>query len=172
MALSKEILEDTEFAKSQLMSSDLDASQKKAVLRLLNITAEATNGISVEEKIQKITESIHGLVLSQITFINAVDKKIEKAISNRCSECKAFRHANDVELEKQKTEIIDAWKSANGITDKDEKPKNNASLEDSSWMGVLKTILVKPAVWVFLSILVISPYGVDIVKALLEFFGK
>jgi hypothetical protein len=51
MALSKEIEEDTEFAKSQLMSSDLDAGSKKALLRLLNVSMEATNGISVDEKI-------------------------------------------------------------------------------------------------------------------------
>ena len=171
MALSKEIEEDTEFAKSQLMSSDLDAGSKKALLRLLNVSMEATNGISVDEKIQKITETIHGLVISQISFINSIDKKIEKAAADRCATCKAYKHADDVEFEKQKAQIIASWKAANGLTDDKLKDKQEDK-EEMSWMSVLKLVITKPAAWIFLSILVISPYGVDIVKAILQFCGK
>ena len=39
-------------------------------------------------------------------------------------------------------------------------------------MDVLKTVLVKPGIWVFGTVLVISPYGVDIVKSILDFFTK
>ena len=172
MALSKDIMEETEFAKSQVMNSSLESGWKKSILRLLNISTEATNGISLDEKIQKITEAIHGLVLSQINFISAIDKKIENAIENRCNTCKAFKHANDVEFEKQKEEIIQSWKEANGIKDDKKKDTTDEHEHEQSWMGVLKTILVKPAAWIFLSILVLSPYGVDIVKAILEFCGK
>lgn len=169
MALSKDIIEETEFAKSQVLNSDLEQGWKKSILRLLHTATEATNGISLDEKIQKITEAIHGLVLSQINFISAIDKKMETAIENRCNTCKAFKHANDIEYEKQKAEIIQSWKEANGIKD-DKKQENSA--EDQTWTNVLKTILVKPAAWIFLSILVLSPYGVDIVKTILEFCGK
>ena len=79
MALSKEIEEEVEFAKNNLMSSSLDDRCKKSLLRLLNTATLATNGLSVEEKIQKITEAIFGLVLSQLTFHDTVDKKIENA---------------------------------------------------------------------------------------------
>lgn len=51
MALSKEILEETEFAKNSLMQSNLDDKCKKSLLRLLNISTLATNGISLEEKV-------------------------------------------------------------------------------------------------------------------------
>jgi len=51
MALSKEIQEEAELAKNHLMNSNLDDRCKKSLLRLLNTTTLATNGLSVEEKI-------------------------------------------------------------------------------------------------------------------------
>ena len=167
MALSKEILEEAELAKNHLMNSSLDDRCKKSLLRLLNTTTLATNGLSVEEKIQKITESIHGLILSQITFLDTVDKKIDTANKAQCVSCKAMRHANEVEEEKEHQKIIEQWKEANGITDK------NAD-DDSvdSWASVIRKILIKPYPYVVLGVLVIRPYGVDIVKMFLETFAK
>ena len=104
--ISKEVLEETEFAKSHLMNSSLDDRCKKSLLRLLNTATLATNGISTEEKIQKITEAIQGLVLSQITFLDAVDKKIQIANKEQCKNCKAMSHANDVEREEAKKKLI------------------------------------------------------------------
>ena len=51
MAISKEIIEETEFAKSHLMQSSLDEKCKKSLLRLISISTTATNGISLEEKV-------------------------------------------------------------------------------------------------------------------------
>ena len=167
MALSKEILEEAELAKNHLMNSSLDDRCKKSLLRLLNTTTLATNGLSVEEKIQKITESIHGLILSQITFLDTVDKKIETANKAQCVSCKAMRHANEVEEEKEHQKIIEQWKEANGITD-----KNADDDSADSWPSVIRKILLKPYPYVVLGVLVISPYGVDIVKMLLETFAK
>lgn len=56
--LRKEITEEAELVKSHLMNSSLDDHIKKPLLRLLNTSTIATNGISTEEKIQKITETI------------------------------------------------------------------------------------------------------------------
>ena len=167
MALSKEILEEAELAKNHLMNSSLDDRCKKSLLRLLNTTTLATNGLSVEEKIQKITESIHGLILSQITFLDTVDKKIETANKAQCVGCKAMRHANEVEEEKEHQKIIEQWKEANGITD-----KNADDDSADSWASVIRKILLKPYPYVVLGVLVISPYGVDIVKMFLETFAK
>lgn len=167
--LTKEILEETEIAKNHLMNSSLDDRCKKSLLRLLNTAAIATNGISTDEKIQKITEAIQGLVLSQITFLDTVDKKIEKANKEQCKECKAMAYANEIEAEEAKQKLIEDWKAANGITDEDLSSK---SKEEDSWIGILKKIIVQPGMWIFLTILTISPYGVDIVKAVLEFFSK
>lgn len=51
MALSEDVIEETEFAKDEVMNSDLDQRCKKQLYRLLDISATATNGISTEEKI-------------------------------------------------------------------------------------------------------------------------
>ena len=51
MSMSKEIFEETEFAKNHLMQTNLDEKCKKSLLRLLNISAMATNGLSLEEKV-------------------------------------------------------------------------------------------------------------------------
>jgi len=71
--LKKEIIEDVEFAKTQIMNSSLDDRVKKSFIRLLTTAAMATNGISTEEKIQKMTEIVLGLVMSQMTFLETVD---------------------------------------------------------------------------------------------------
>ena len=164
MALSKEILEEAELAKNHLMNSSLDDRCKKSLLRLLNITTLATNGLSVEEKIQKITESIHGLILSQITFLDTVDKRIEMANKAQCVNCKAMRHANEVEEEKEHQKIIQQWKEANGLADKDD--------EADSWASTIMKLLLKPYPYIVLGLLVVSPYGVDIVKMFIETFAK
>lgn len=117
--ISKEVLEEAEFAKNHLMNSTLDDRCKKSLLRLLNTATMATNGISTEEKIQKITEAIQGLVLSQITFLDAVDKKIQIANKEQCMSCKAMMHATEVEQEKAKQKLIEEWKATKEITDDD-----------------------------------------------------
>lgn len=64
MAVSDSISEDTEFAKTKIMQMQVDEKCKKTLVSLLNNAAAATNGISLEQKVQKITESIVGLVIS------------------------------------------------------------------------------------------------------------
>lgn len=51
MSMSKDIVEDTEFAKNHLMQSSLDEKCKKQLLSLLRTASEATNGITLEEKV-------------------------------------------------------------------------------------------------------------------------
>lgn len=172
--LTKEILEEAEFAKNHLMNSSLDDRCKKSLLRLLNTATMATNGISTDQKIQKITEAIQGLVLSQITFLDTVDKKIEKANKEQCKKCKAMAHAEMVEAEEAKKKLIEDWKAANGITDDDLKQdsKGDGDKKQNSWSDVIKKIVIQPGMWIFLTILTISPYGVDIVNAILQFFAK
>ena len=169
MAISKEILEETEFAKNHLLQSSLDDKCKKSLFRLINISTMATNSISLEEKVQKVTESVCGMMLSQIAFLDSVDKKIENANKEQCNSCKAMRHALDVEEQKKQEEIINDWKEANGYKD---VKKRQVDVSNMTIAGVLKTVLVKPWAWLFGSVLVFSPYGVQIVKALLDFFSK
>ena len=78
-----------------------------------------------------------------------------------------MRHANEVEEEKEHQKIIEQWKEANGIAD-----KNADDDSADSWASVIRKILLKPYPYVVLGVLVISPYGVDIVKMFLETFAK
>lgn len=172
MAMSKEILEETEFAKNHIMShSNLDEKCKKSVLRLLNIASTATNGVSLEEKVQLTTEAIFGMVISQIAFLDTIDKKIENANKEQCKICKAMKHANEEEELKKQQQIIEQWKKEHGF--KEEKfKKQEIDPSHLSLFGMLKTILVKPYAWLFGIVLVFSPYGVQIVEAILKFFDK
>ena len=118
MATSKENLEEIEFAKNHLLvKSGLDDTCKKQLLKLLNTAAIATNGISLEEKEQKVTEAILGMVIAQMAFLDSIDKKIDAANKEQCKTCKAMKLAKDVEEQKQQEEIINAWKDANGYKD-------------------------------------------------------
>lgn len=170
MSMSKENSEAAEFAKTKLMQSSLDDQCKKTMLSLLNIAAEATNGITLEEKVQKITETILGLVISQITFLDSVDKKVEAVHQQKCNECKAMKVANEIEQQKHKEEIINAWKEANGI--KDEPQQANVNVQQLSIVDTTKMILLKPYVWLFGTIVAFSPYGVDMLNAILKFFSR
>lgn len=166
MALSKEIEEEAEFAKNHLMSSSLDDRCKKSLLRLLNTATLATNGLSVEEKIQKITEAIFGLVLSQLTFLDTVDKKIENANKAQCISCKAMKHATEVEEEEKNRKLIEDWKAANGIVDKKDEEAADG------WTVFLKQLLLKPYVYVVASILAISPYGLEIIRMIMQIWSS
>ena len=181
MALSQEIQDESDLAKSYVANSDLDDDYKKTLLRLIHISTLTTNGISPEEKIQKMTEAIHLLAISQVTFITKIDEKIEKSIQNanikQCSGCKAMKHANDVEEEEKWKEKLSEYKKKMGITD-DNDQKNMQKLEESSsqtslsMLDTIKQICLKPYVWIFGSVLVFSPYGMEILKTLIQCFGK
>ena len=56
--MNQEIVDDAELAKSYITSSSMSDDYKKAYIKLLNITTMATNGLSPEDKIQKMTEAI------------------------------------------------------------------------------------------------------------------
>lgn len=64
MAATKEMLDEADIAKTYVVNSDMTDDQKHTYLKLIHITTEATNGISPEEKIQKMTEAILLLVAS------------------------------------------------------------------------------------------------------------
>lgn len=166
--LRKEIVEEAEFAKSRLMSSSLDDRVKKPLLRLLNTATIATNGISTEEKIQKITETIQGLVMSQITFMDTIDQKIEVANKKHCETCKAMKYTQQMEQEKEQAEIIQKWKYANGIHEEDDQRQP----EMNSLMQTIMKILTQPYCWVFFSILAIAPNGVDMIRVIVDAFSK
>ncbi len=166
MALSQEIYDSTELAKAQVANSDLSDDYKASLLKLLNIAAVATNGIKPEEKIQKMTEAIQMLAVSQIAFITHIDERIFEINRRQCADCKAMKVANDIEEAEKNKKIIEEYKKAHGIAG-DEVPQGAAFQ-----YGVVKSILMKPYVWMFGSVAVFSPFLSDIVKQILDFFSK
>ena len=114
MATTKEALDDAELVKSYITNSGLSDDYKRTYLRLINISTLATNGISVDEKIQKMTECIQLLAVTQGMYLANIDQKIDTAIdrANRkqCQECKAMAHAVDVEHEKHDRQILEQYK--------------------------------------------------------------
>ena len=170
MATTKEALDDAELAKSYITNSGLSDDYKRTYLRLINISTLATNGISVDEKIQKMTECIQLLAVTQGMYLANIDQKIDTAIdrANRkqCQECKAMAHAVDVEQEKHDRQILEQYKEQLGLNNK------AATSVEKTWSAVFKEVVSKPYIYVIGCILAISPYGVEIIKTILEFFEK
>ena len=151
----------------------------------------ATNGISTEEKVQKITEVIQGLVISQITFLDSIDRRIEIASKEHCKTCKAMKHAIDVEEEEKAEKIIAAWKLAqqansnaqtndadgsdgsNSDGNKQINSNVNSKQTDISKLSIIDIIklgFVKPYGWILCTIAVFSPHCVDILQMIMNFF--
>lgn len=97
-------------------SNDMDDDYKNTLLTLLETSTLATNGISQEQKIQKMTECIQDLAVSQVGMIRHlkevivhsisestkdIDRRITDAImaadKKQCEGCRAMRHAEEVE---------------------------------------------------------------------------
>ena len=170
MSTTKEALNDAELAKSYITNSGLSDDYKRTYLRLINISTLATNGISVDEKIQKMTECIQLLAVTQGMYLANIDQKIDTAIdrANRkqCQECKAMAHAVDVEQEKHDRHILEQYKEQLGLNN------NAAASAEKTWSDVFKEVLSKPYIYVIGCLLAISPYGVEILKTIFEFFSK
>ena len=170
MATTKEALDDAELVKSYITNSELSDDYKRTYLRLINISTLATNGISVDEKIQKMTECIQLLAVTQGMYLANIDQKIDTAIdrANRkqCQECKAMAHAVDVEHEKHDRQILEQYKEQLGLNNKAATPV------EKTWSDVFKEVLSKPYIYIIGCLLAISPYGAEIIKTILEFFEK
>lgn len=171
MATTKEMLDEAELAKSYIAASDISDDQKRTYLRLINITTEATNGISPEQKIQKMTEAILLLAASQAKYIISMDEKIDRAVAKanraQCRDCKAMKHVEEVEEQKKHEELIEEWKRANGYLD-----RPDGADRAKTWSDTVKTALTKPYIYIVIALSMLSPYGVQIIDRLLQIYGK
>lgn len=106
------------------------------------------------------------LAVSQITFITHIDERIFEINKRQCADCKAMKVATDIEEAEKNKKIIEEYKKAHGIVG-DDVPQGQIYQ-----YGIVKSILMKPYVWLFGSVAVFSPFLSDIVKQFLEFFSK
>lgn len=79
--------------------------------------------------------------------------------------------ANEVEEQKHQEEIINAWKEANGIKDLPAQ-QANVDVKSMNIYDTIKMILLKPYVWIFSTVIAFSPYGVDMLNAILKFLSR
>lgn len=62
MSMPKEVQETAELYKAKVTNCpSVSDEYKRCILKVLNIASTATNGISPEEKIQKLTEAVYFL---------------------------------------------------------------------------------------------------------------
>lgn len=161
-----------DLAKGYVSSSRLPDEYKALYIQLLNISAQATNGISPEEKIQKMTECISLLAVSQGMYISSIDERIDRAVQQanqkQCEKCKAMKHVVAVEAEKHDKELIEAYEKSKGHDSRQDEEEHLKL----SWSNIVKTALMKPYIYIVMCIMFVSPYSVDIVKTLCQFFAK
>lgn len=177
MATSQDILEESEIAKSYVNNSDFSIDYKRVFLKLINTATVATNGITPEEKIQMMTESICLLAQTQVMFAKSVDEKIQKAIESantkQCDSCKAMKHAIDMQRKADREKLIEQLRQDGVIPREDLTPAPAVDASsDMTWTQILKTVLTKPWAYVFMSIAVFSPYGVQILDRVLQFLAR
>lgn len=77
-----------------------------------------------------------------------------------------MKHATEVEEEEKNRKLIEDWKDANGIVDK----KDEEAVD--GWTRFLKQLLLKPYVYVVASILAISPYGLEIIRMIMQIWSS
>lgn len=176
MSTPKHITDDAELAKNYIVRSSMSDEYKRIYLRLINVSTLATNGITPEEKIQKMTECIQLLAITQGMYLSNIDQKIQTAIDNsnksQCISCKAMKHANEVEKADHDKKLLDEYLESLGIKKGEKTTLEDKEPVEMSWQDVIKQILLKPYLYVVLCLISISPYGVEIVKTIMQFFNK
>jgi len=72
-----------------------------------------------------MTEAMYMMAISQVQFVTSVEQTvltaIDKANNKKCSECRALKHADEVEEQKKQEELIRRLKLAHGIKDDPDK---------------------------------------------------
>lgn len=184
MPYRRELKEEAELAKLTLSNSSLDDRNKKTLLHLINTSTEAINSSNVEEKFQKTAEAISGLILTHITFLDCVDKKIDAANREQCKNCTAMAHTTEYNERIKEEQLFEKWSRENNIP---YNPHTNFSTtckaEDSEivvdketettisfYKNLLKKAVVTPWFWICVSVFVCSPYSIKLLDMILSFF--
>lgn len=166
MAVPLQIMTNHEVAKTKIMTDQhMSEEYKQQLISALTVAELATNGISTDDKIQKIAEAIHGMLCSQSTMYNDIIKAVAELNVKQCKDCKAMKYVSDEEDKKLRDEQIQKMLEANGGN------KQEADLKDSSWKELLKQLLMKPYIYMVLCVFAISPYGASIINAILAYFS-
>ena len=187
MSIKAKIASDAEITRTKLLNSTLDDDIKDRCNVLILHAIEATNGISPEEKIQNMTESIASLIdiivvnmcktesrldqLAETALKNHPEDKLEqlKKFEAELSEVEKYRkHLGIVPNISLNDENIKAI--VTGVSK--EITKTETKSETTTYRDKIINLFKSPWPWIFGMFLVFSPHFNDLLNAITTYFAK
>lgn len=163
------------------MSSPLDDDTKRSLVTLLTQSAQATNGITPEEKIQSLTESMCGLATSLAIYMSKADQRLTQMEAEYRAEHPADK-TDKIKKFEQNLHDVEEYRNLNGIVpnirikgtglaDHIDECKQKPDT-DGTFIDRLFALMQRPYIWMFFCVAIFSPYLNDIIGTLLKTFCK
>lgn len=162
-----------DLTKAYIIQSSLSDEEKRKALHLLNIAMIPTNSDNLEERVNKMAETFFLAVAFQLKFLanvsdtvtsklkTEVDKSIKHYLDLHTKDCEAYNCYINEQKEKEAIALYQTTK---------EKIKTPDDTDDLTFMNILKYILLKPYIYIFLTFAVFSPFLADILKIIFSRF--
>lgn len=185
MSVKTKIISGAEIVKTTVLNSQLDDTIKENLITFINNAVTATNGISQEEKIQSLTESMASLATNIASFMCRTKGKLDE-IELRVDELQPADKLDQIKLFEQKLTEVENYRKINGIAAnisisdaniksivKEIKSANAAEpAENLTYRDKIINIFKAPWPWIFGMFLVFSPHFTDLLHALQQYFAK
>lgn len=179
MSVKASILSDSDLAKATVMSSPLDDDTKRSLVTLLTQSAQATNGITPEEKIQSLTESMCGLATSLAIYMSKADQRLTQIEAEYKSE-HPTDHTDKMKKYEQNLHDVEEYRNLNGIvpnirikgTGLADHIDECKDAKDDKFIDRLFELFHRPYIWIFGCVAVCSPYANDVIGTLIKTFCK
>lgn len=185
MSVKTKIISGAEIVKTTVLNSQLDDTIKENLITFINNAVTATNGISQEEKIQSLTESMASLATNIASFMCRTKGKLDE-IESRVDELHPADKLEQIKLFEQKLTEVENYRKINGISanisisDDNIKSivkgiKNTGAIEPTenlTYRDKIINIFKAPWPWIFGMFLVFSPHFTDLLHALQQYFAK
>lgn len=185
MSVKTKIISGAEIVKTTVLNSQLDDTIKENLITFINNAVTATNGISQEEKIQSLTESMASLATNIASFMCKTKGKLDE-IESRVDELHPADKLDQIKLFEQKLTEVENYRKINGIAAnisisdaniksivKEIKSANAAEpAENLTYRDKIINIFKAPWPWIFGMFLVFSPHFTDLLNALQQYFAK
>lgn len=158
--MMKERIKNTlELEKQQISSSQhLTQDEKLQLTELVSEAAECTNGYEEAEKVQRVAETTFHVttavakVMEQLAENNDLTKSLDQTMKTVVEK--------EEKIEQNVQKISEAFDT-----------RAQRDIRDLDWKNTLKLALVKqPLAWIFLMVILFTPYGADFVKFIMGLF--
>ena len=199
MAISedKQIKRDTSIQLIQ-ESDFLPQKDKQALIEIISDAAECTNGFTEKQKIQGLSETTFDLTRILASLYETVCKN-EDTIQNNLNSniIKMDEKLDDLttkidvinlnniskmgDLTDTTKELCENKVKCHAIhkticdhiirLENNAKSQKNKSFENLTFTQILKLILIKPWVWIFLSVICFSPKGLEMISKIITLIG-